>query len=130
MSDAGPNGAKTDGPSFLHLTPAAVWESQAAADHYTPEAYLSDGFIHFTIGQQELLAVGNRYYADDQREYVAVEVDPRRLQAEVKFEDPRRVFPHLHGPLNRDAVTAVWRVRRGSGGDFLAIETAGSVDGS
>jgi NADPH:quinone reductase-like Zn-dependent oxidoreductase len=75
VSDGGPDGAKTDGHRFLHLTPAAVWESQAAADHYTPEAYLSDGFIHFTIGEKELLAVGNRYYADDRREYVAVEDD-------------------------------------------------------
>jgi uncharacterized protein (DUF952 family) len=130
VSDTGPDGAKTVGPRFLHLTPAAVWESQAPDDYYTPEAFLADGFIHFTIGEKELLAVGNRYYADDRREYAAVEVDPRRLLAEVKFEDPRRVFPHLHGPLNRDAVTAVWRVRRASDGEFLAIETDGLVVGS
>ena len=122
MSDKGMEKGTTDSPRFLHLTPAAVWERHAAADHFTPEAYLADGFIHFTIGEEELVAVGNRYYAGDRREYVAVEVDPRRLRAEVRFEDPRRIYPHLHGPLNRDAVVSVRRVKRSPDGRFLSIE--------
>ena len=121
MSDASRHEGRTVSARFLHLTPAAVWERQAAAEHYVPEAYPVDGFIHFTIGEDELVAVGNRYYAGDQREHLAIEVDPHRLRAEVRFEDPGRVYPHLHGPLNLDAVTAVRRVRRDAGGEFLAI---------
>jgi uncharacterized protein (DUF952 family) len=108
---------------YLHLTPAAVWAEQVSADCYRPEMFDVDGFIHCTIGENEVLAVGDRYYAADPRQYVVVEIEPSRLTVPVRFEDSDRTYPHLHGPVNRDAVVSLRRVRRGADGSFLAIET-------
>jgi uncharacterized protein (DUF952 family) len=109
---------------FLHLTPAEIWEGQNSTAHYLPEAYAADGFIHCTIGEENLIAVANAFYAGDAREQVVLEIEPSRLTVPVRFEDPGRIYPHLHGPLNREAVVAVRRVRRGGDGVFVAIEEA------
>lgn len=106
---------------YLHLTPRQVWDRQSALDTYTPEAYDADGFIHLTIGEANLVDVGNRYYRSDPRPYVVLRVDPSRISAPVRFEDDAGSFPHVYGPLNRDAVTAVDMMRRSETGEFLSI---------
>ena len=111
----------------MHLTPVAVWERQAAAGSYVPEAYEADGFIHCTIGEANLIAVANRYYAGDEREQLVLEIDPARLTAPVRFEDPARIYPHVYGPLNREAVVAIRPVGRDADGAFATIGATRSV---
>jgi hypothetical protein len=50
-------------------------------------------------------------------------VDPALLSAPVRFEDPRGVYPHLFGPLDRTAVVAVRAMRRRPDGVFTSIES-------
>lgn len=110
---------------FLHLTPVEVWEAQAASGSYRPEAYEDDGFIHCTIGEDNLLAVANAFYLTDPRSQVALVIDPGLLTAPDRFEDSARTFPHLYGPVNVEAVSAVRRVRRDTDGSYLALEDVG-----
>lgn len=115
---------------YLHLTPAEVWERQAGTGVYLPEAYEADGFVHFTIGEANLLAVANLFYRGDGRgdgrEHVVLEIDPSALDAPVRFEDSERIYPHLHGPLNAGAVLAVRPVRRSPDGGFEEIDSVAS----
>jgi uncharacterized protein (DUF952 family) len=116
------NPPRIDYPAItFHLVPREVWELQCGSTEYRPEAYGADGFIHCTDGEAEVIAVGNRYYAADAREYVVLEIARDRLKAPVKYEDPARLYPHIYGPLNFDAVVAVRPVRRAPGGAFVAI---------
>lgn len=118
-------GANASRPEpFLHLTPEEVWQAQAGSGSYRPEAYEDDGFIHCTIGDDNLIAVANAFYMTDPRTQVALVIDPKSLTAPVRFEDPARVFPHLYGPLNVEAVSAVRRVRRNADGTYDAVITA------
>ncbi len=106
--------------AVYHLVPREDFEAQDPAEEYVPPQFAHDGFIHLTDGADELAAVGNRYYRADPRPYLALLVDLARVRAPVRYEDPRRVYPHIHGPLNRDAILAVLDVARLPDGTFLA----------
>ncbi len=105
----------------FHLTPEEVWETQKDAAHYTPEAYDADGFIHCTDGEHEVIAVGNRYYSGDPRSFVLLSIQPEHVASEIRYKDPDRIFPHIYGPLNRDAIVGVRKVIRSADGSFVSI---------
>ena len=107
--------------AVYHLVPRDELERQAPATDYLPAAYEADGFIHLTDGAEELAIVGNRYYRADPRPYLALVIDLARVRAPVRYEDPRRVYPHIYGPLNRDAIVAILDVPRAPDGTFLPI---------
>lgn len=119
---AGPEQA----PTTFHLTPEEVWNAQHAVAAYLPEAYPRDGFIHCTDGEANVLAVGNAFYRDDARPYVALVLDQNRLSVPVRYEDDARIYPHIYGPLNREAVVAVRRVVRAPDGTFVGIVASDS----
>lgn len=49
----------------------------------------------------------------DHRPYLAVVIDLDRVSSPVQYEDERRIYPHIHGPLPAEAVLGVagWRGR-------------------
>jgi uncharacterized protein (DUF952 family) len=108
----------------LHLTPVEIWEPQSNLKAYVPEAFQSDGFIHCTDGEARVLDVGNRHYMADPRRFCLLSIDVSRLTSRVIYEDPDRVFPHIYGALNADAVIAVRSVERDADGRFIAIRDA------
>jgi uncharacterized protein (DUF952 family) len=113
---------KSDHPPLTyHLVPEEVWQERSKGTEYLPEAYEADGFIHCTDGETDVIAVGNRYYTADTRPYLVLSISRDRLAAPVKYEDPARLFPHIYGPLNLDAVVAVRPVTREEDGTFLTI---------
>ncbi len=108
--------------AVYHLVPRADFEAQDPSADYLPVAFAREGFIHLTDGADELVAVGNRYYRADPRPFLALRVDLARVRAPVRYEDPRRVYPHVYGPLNRDAIVAILDVPRLPDGTFLPIQ--------
>jgi uncharacterized protein (DUF952 family) len=104
-----------------HLTPVAVWTAQAAGPCYLPEAFERDGFIHCTDGEAQVLEAGNRYYTGDERDYFLLTIDAGMLTSPMTYEDPARIFPHIYGPLNTEAVVGVRQVERSSDGRFTGF---------
>ena len=104
-----------------HLVPALVWESQMYGKAYEPEGFAEEGFIHCTDTIVELVAVGNRYYRSDPREFLVLAIDCEQVTARVVYEDPKRIFPHIYGPLNTDAVLSIQQVVRAADGTFLTM---------
>lgn len=111
----------------FHLAPESVWLAHQLQAAYRPEGFEAEGFIHCTDGEALLIDVGNRYYRDDPRPYVVLDVDLARVSAPVVYEDEARQFPHIYGPIEREAVSRVRRVVRGLDGAFLSI--GGPCDG-
>ncbi|MDQ3695231.1 MAG: DUF952 domain-containing protein [Chloroflexota bacterium] len=105
----------------LHLVPEPVWEAQRQAATYTPEAFEREGFIHCTDGEANLLGVANTFYRDDPRPYVVLVLDLEQLRSPVRYDDPAQIYPHIHGPINREAVVAVRRTVRLVDGSFSEI---------
>ncbi|MGH2585014.1 MAG: DUF952 domain-containing protein, partial [Dehalococcoidia bacterium] len=90
-----------------HLAPKEYWESQDPTVDYVPEPFAEEGFIHTTHDPAELAVVANRYHRDDPRPYVVLHIQTSRVRAPIQITDPGGRYPHIHGPLNRDAIVAV-----------------------
>jgi uncharacterized protein (DUF952 family) len=102
-----------------HLVAAEYFRDGDRAQPYVPEAFADDGFIHCTDGMDNVVDVGNRYYAGDQRMYVALVIDTARVSAEIRYEDAAKIYPHIYGALNRDAIVDILPMLRGRDGVFL-----------
>ena len=105
----------------LHLVPEEVWLAQKDESRYLPDGFSSEGFIHCTHGHDLVIEVGNRYYRDDPRPYLVLEVDLGQVASPVTYEDGERRFPHIHGPLERHVVRRICRMKRAADGRFVAI---------
>lgn len=105
-----------------HLTPTETWDRQKASGLYLPEAFEQDGFIHTTNGLGPLLEVANLFYQGDGRDYRVLVLSVPDLNADVRYDDDNRIYPHIYGPLNTSAVVGVLPVRRGDDGAFLGFE--------
>jgi uncharacterized protein (DUF952 family) len=114
---------KQTGYTF-HLVPREYYEAQPAAEDYQPEPLKAgrEKFIHCTDGAQNLADTGNRYYTQDKREFLTLLIDKGQVKSPVIYEDPNRIFPHIYGPLNREAIIEVQVVSRDEQGRFLPPE--------
>lgn len=121
MTSETPEAPRQPAGQTLHLVPEPVWEAHKDAASYTPEAFAADGFIHCTDGEANLLGVANTFYRDDSRPYVVLVLDVERLQSPVRYDDPGQIYPHIYGPINREAVAAVRRAVRLADGSFSEI---------
>ena len=98
-----------------HLVPADYWHSLGPAAPYLPRDFESDGFIHCTRGLGSLLRVANTYYRDASGEFLLLVIVESRVSAEIKYENG---FPHIYGPLNREAIIAIHTMPRHADGRF------------
>ncbi len=105
----------------LHLVPEAVWLAQPPDRPYLPEGWERDGFVHCTDGDEEMVAVANRFYVSDPRPFLVLTVDLDRTGSPWQFDDPDRRYPHVYGPIDPGAVTATRRMERDRDGRFRAI---------
>jgi uncharacterized protein (DUF952 family) len=89
------------------------------------------GFIHCTGDAGLLLYVANLVYRHDRADFLVLVLDTGRLSAELRWEPPDpapapgsplegQCFPHLYGPLRREAIVAVRPARRAPDGTFLS----------
>ena len=104
-----------------HLVPAVHWAAASATDPYVAPSLDDEGFVHCTDGAEQLVRPANRYYRADPRPFVALTVDLDAIAAPWSIDDPARIYPHIHGPIERRAIIAVAPVDRDPHGRFLAI---------
>jgi uncharacterized protein (DUF952 family) len=102
-----------------HLVPAEYYRDCDSTADYVPQSFADEGFIHCTDGEQNVAETANRYYKDDRRMYVVLAIDTTKLKAEIKYEDESKIYPHIYGSLNRDAIVGVLPILREADGTFL-----------
>ncbi|MFJ4617615.1 DUF952 domain-containing protein [Streptomyces sp. NPDC088812] len=105
---------------IYHVVPKDEWEANAG-EPYAPASLAEDGFVHCSPDEETTLAVVNLFYRAAPRPLLAVLLDEDRLTARCAWEAPDPVpppgvaegvlFPHVFGPLDREAVTRVREVR-------------------
>lgn len=108
----------------FHGAPQSAWEATPDED-YLPEAFATDGFIHTSVGAATLAAALNRYLTADDRPYVALLIDLDRVRSPwdvARYNGDPGEYPHIRGPLNRDAVLRVIPLGRTPEGAFLPPE--------
>jgi uncharacterized protein (DUF952 family) len=73
---------------------------------YRTDSLEAEGFIHCSFAEQ-LEAVIERYYRNAKK-IIVLEIETERLMSRVVNEPSTNseIYPHIYGPVNRDAVVA------------------------
>ncbi|KOG31119.1 DUF952 domain-containing protein [Streptomyces resistomycificus] len=103
-----------------HAVPLAEWNARPDLP-YAPASLAEEGFVHCSPDEETTLAVVNAFYRDAPRPLVVLVLDVDRIAARCVWEAAAPVpppgvaagtlFPHVFGPLDRDAVERVLEVR-------------------
>lgn len=104
---------------IYHVVTLDEWN--AAPDRpYAPASLAQDGFVHCSPDEPTTLTVVNAFYRSAPRPLLALHLDEDRLTAQCVWEAAApapppgvaegTLFPHVFGPVNRDAVIRVQRV--------------------
>jgi uncharacterized protein (DUF952 family) len=102
---------------IVHICSVAEW--QASHDgHYRCASLDQEGFIHCSRPEQ-VVEVADRLF-HDRRDLVLLVIDPDLVTAEIRREDGGNgnFYPHIYGPLNVTAVTAVVAFEPNPDGSF------------
>jgi len=102
----------------FHLVPEAVWAAAARDLPYQAASLASEGFIHCTDGVDALGVTFDRYYAGDDRPFLALTLDLDALDVPWHYDVAGSPYPHIYGPIQRSAVVAVSAVGRAPDGRF------------
>ncbi|MFD7018185.1 DUF952 domain-containing protein [Streptomyces sp. NPDC059161] len=107
---------------ILHVVPLDEWSAGPDLP-YRPPSLTAEGFVHCSADEATALAIADAHYRDVPGPLLVLCVDESALAAEVRREGAGgAVFPHVYGPIERAAVTAVLEVRRDAEG--RAVELA------
>lgn len=93
--------------TIYHVTDQPTLD-QVSSDLYCCASVQAEGFIHCCTKDQ-LAGVLERYYKGVSG-LKLLTIDPRLLSAELVYENTlggEELFPHVYGPINMSAVTAV-----------------------
>jgi uncharacterized protein (DUF952 family) len=93
---------------IYHITTQEKWASAQAGGQYEAETLASEGYMHCST-EAQVAGVLDRYFKG-QTGLVKLTIDRAKVERPLVFElagSINEVFPHIHGPLNLDAVVAV-----------------------
>ena len=93
---------------IVHITWRVEWATAVTAPTFRPASLDTEGFIHCSTPAQ-LLGPANALFRG-QTGLVLLCIAPEKVRAPIVYEDcygTGQPFPHVYGPLNRDAVVAV-----------------------
>ena len=103
-------------PTTYHLVPRREWDERDRTEAYLPAAFAYDGFVHCTDGADELAATANRYFSALDDDLLALVIDRSRLHAPVRYEDARKIYPHVYGAIENEAILSVLVLSRSPDG--------------
>ncbi len=103
---------------IYHLVAPAAWNS-SPGEPYRADSLEREGFIHCSYGHQ-VAGAANRFYATAP-ELLVLALDPTRLTSPLREEAASNgeLFPHIYGPINRDAVVEVLTLARDTGEKWI-----------
>jgi uncharacterized protein (DUF952 family) len=85
---------------IYHITKSESWERDRG--EYRHPSLETEGFIHCSLAEQVPVTLEKFFPSRDG--LILLEIDVGRLIPELRYENG---YPHIYGPLNRDAVVAV-----------------------
>lgn len=93
---------------IFHIAAGEAWRHARAAGAYRGDSLEAEGFIHASTRLQ-VLEVANRLFRG-RRGLVLLLIDETKVGSEIRrenLEGGEELYPHIHGPLNLDAVVDV-----------------------
>ena len=91
---------------IYHIVLPEIW-SAFDTELYRAASLETEGFIHCSFANQ-LDAVIARYYGDAAK-IIVLEIETDGLMSRVLNEPStaNEIYPHIYGPINRDAIVSV-----------------------
>jgi uncharacterized protein (DUF952 family) len=105
---------------IFHITSAATWNTAQASGAYAADSLATEGFIHCSEANQYCWVANQRFRG--RQDLVLLHIDETRLQAPLQrenLEGGERLFPHIYGALNLDAVVHVTPFMPAATGEFV-----------
>jgi uncharacterized protein (DUF952 family) len=115
-------------PMIYHIVIESDFRAQLEGSVYLPEGLHDEDFVHCAL-EPSVIPVANDYYAGAPGRLLLLEIDPARLASETRYEAAAPIpgggsthlssasqFPHVYGPINKDAITGVGVLGRAVGG--------------
>ncbi len=104
---------------IFHIATRTEWAAARSSGEYTTStrgvSLAEEGFIHASRRAQ-VPGVFARYYADAKEPLVLLQIDPKRLKAQVRFEQVGTdTYPHIYGPIIPSAVLSALPLNRRGG---------------
>lgn len=89
---------------ILHIVKKETWDEARKVGEYRGDTLASEGFIHCSQPDQ-VIEVADYVFQGTQGLILLV-IDEAKVVSEIKYEDPgnNKLYPHIYGPLNIDAV--------------------------
>lgn len=114
---------------ILHLLSREAWAEAQAHGLLVAPSVASEGFAHCST-EHQIVDVANKYYSGATN-MVLLNIDPKKLDSELKFEPPAHLdgspalphepmFPHIYGPINLNAVIEAIDFPCDAAGSFFA----------
>ncbi|MBW7882476.1 MAG: DUF952 domain-containing protein [Caldilineaceae bacterium] len=114
---------KPDAPQgvvIYHMAPHVAWTGQPPDRPYVTGSLAVEGFIHCTAEPDRLAWVANRFYREMAGEFIILAIDVARVRAEIRWElADGHHFPHIYGPIDREAISAIYPFPRQEDGIFF-----------
>ncbi|MCX6335799.1 MAG: DUF952 domain-containing protein [Bacteroidetes bacterium] len=93
---------------IYHVTTQQKWEEAQVNGAFIADSLAIEGFIHCSV-EDQVAGVLDRYYKG-QTGLVKLKIEKAKVERPLIFElagSINEVFPHIHGPINLDAVVEV-----------------------
>ncbi len=104
---------------ITHITSERTWQKARKEGIYKSKSLTTEGFIHCSTIEQ-LVDVAN-YLFKGQKGLLVLAINEEKVEPEVRFEDlygSGKLYPHIYGALNIDAVEGVFEFNPGPDGLF------------
>ena len=108
-------------PIAYHLMAAAAWEATPADTPFSAASLATEGFIHLTRALPDLVEVANAFYRGEVGPHVVLTVRLGLLRSQWRYDGDER-YPHVYGPLDREAIAEVRPIARAADGTFLPVD--------
>ena len=113
---------------IFHIVLESEFRAQLDADAYRPVDLAEVGFVH-CAARPSVLPIAEEFFSDVPGPLVLLEIDPTKLVSEVRYETAAPIagvgfsgpssapeFPHIYGPVAREAIRRVGVLSRPPGG--------------
>lgn len=92
---------------IYHIVSKTDWQAAENAETYQGDTLAAEGFIHCSTIVQVTEVAGRMFHG--RTDLLILSIDPEKLSAPLKYEDggDGRLFPHIYGPLEKEAVISV-----------------------
>lgn len=101
------------------MVPQKYYNSLNDKTDYLPAEFGRDGFIHCTDGEFMVSGIAYNIFKKLDDKLLVLFIDKDIVKAKTQYDDPDNLYPHIYGPLNRDAIVKVVHMVRDRKGDWI-----------